>query len=245
MRSRAWYVITLFAGLSGALLAALAQPVNASMPTPAGPHEAIYLAMMAGMDQEQQLSTLTTTMAQQFAAAPELVEAEAKYPGLSRAMAAAMRPVLRAYTNRIRETFEPRFIAVLRGALTPVEARDIADFYASPLGRKLLGGISDSYDGKATVADALKGGDISAEALAADNRTTVRRALARFTPAEMAEMGALARRKPALLKMSAIGESFKPLRLEMENTPLQPAEEQALESAITAAIEKHIRTAAR
>lgn len=238
-------------GIAALLICAFAAPGQAQPVTtgtvpaiPAGPHEQIYLAMMAGVDQEQQLSTLTTTIAQQFAtAAPELIEAEAKFPGLARAMAEAMRPILRTYTNRIRSAYQPRMIAILAEALTPTEARDIAEFYASPLGRKLLGGISDSYDGKATVADAIKGGDISAEAIATDSRVTVRRARARFTAAELAEMDELGRRKPALLKMSAIAERLAPLRLEMENAPMLAAEEQALESTITAAVEKHIRSA--
>lgn len=225
-----------------------APPIAAQSPpgpaAAANPHEAIYLTMLAGTDPEQQLSTLTTTMAQQFAtASPELIEGEAKYPGMARAMAQAIRPVLRSYTNRLREAYQPRFIAVLAQTFTVAEARDIAMFYASPLGRKVLGGVSDSYDGKAAVASAINGGEVTADAVATDQRVAVRRTLARLTPADTAELEALARRQPALLKLGTLGTRMAPLRLEMENAPLLPAEESAIESAVTGAIKKHIENA--
>lgn len=210
------------------------------------PFERIYAEMEAGVDQEQMLSGLVATMARQLVtASPELVEAEEQFPGLSRKAAEAMRPVLRSYSARVREAYRPRFVALFAELFTPAEATDIADFYASPTGRKLLGAMSDAYDGKAMVSEAVKGGDVSDAAIKADARRAARQAVARMSEAELVALGELAQRKPVLFRLGELGTRATPLRVEMENAPLLPAEEQALERAISTAMEKHVASRAK
>lgn len=232
-----------------ALVAALAIPAPTLAVEPAAvasqielsPHERILVAMEAGVDFEEQISSVIDTMAKQLVTAtPELLELEGQFPGLSRKAAEAMRPTFRSYSTRVRELYRPRFIAVFAEMFTPAEAEDVADFYASPVGRRLLGAVSDAYDGSEIVAAAVKGGDISDAAIMSDTSRAARRAVARMSEDELTAMGELAQRKPALLKLATLNERLRPFRVEMENAPMLPEEEKALEYAITTAMEKHV-----
>ncbi len=240
--------------LASALLLAIAAPVPASAVEPAAgalqaelsPHERILVAMESGVDVEQQLSGVIDTMAEQLVtASPELTELESRVPGLSRAAAEAMRPIFRRYSARVRELYRPRLIAVFAEIFTPAEAVDVAEFYASPIGRKLTGGVSEAFDGDEMVAAAIKGGDIPDTAIISDTRRAARRAVARLSQEELAALGELAQARLALRKLSALSARLRPLQIEMQNAPMLPDEEKSLERAITTAMDKHVARGAK
>lgn len=227
-----------------AALPVQAAEAPAAAPVTVDPFEDIYLAIQESADTERQLDQLSTTIAQQITTADTtLAIAEARYPGLSRAMVTGFRPVLASYSARVRETFRPRMVAVFREQLSESEARDVAAFYRSPMGKRLLGGVVESFDAKATITSALKDKEVSADAVKADTDAAVRGALAKFTQDDFAALGELAQRQPGLMKLGAIGEALGPIRAEMENQPLTKAEEQALSDSIVASLDKHIAAA--
>lgn len=212
-------------------------------PTAPDAADAAYLdvlaAINAGDTLERSIDTMARTMAQQLAvSSPAMIEAEAGFPGLSAAMADAIKPVLVDHTRRLQIEYRPQMIAALQQHLTPPQAVDVADFFRSPLGRKLMTGMASSYDGKATMASAMSDKDVTQEALETDTRVSARRTLATFSQAELIELGQLAKRKPHLMKMKELGESLQPVRLEMENAPLSAEEEQRMDAAIRAAADK-------
>lgn len=233
--------------LACAPLAALpvhATDVPAAAPVAVDPFEDIYAAIQESADMERQLDQLSATIAEQIASADtSLAIAEARYPGLSKAMVTGFRPVLAGYSARVRESFRPRMIAVFRDKLSASEARDVAAFYRSPMGKRLLGGVVESFDAKATITSALKDKEVSAAAVQADTDAAVRGALAQFTQDDFAALGELARRQPGLMKLGAIGEALGPIRAAMENQPLTDAEQQALSDSIVASLDKHISAA--
>ncbi|MDP3906516.1 DUF2059 domain-containing protein [Novosphingobium sp.] len=229
----------------------MAVPVQAAdapvaAPVAVDPFEDIYAAIQESADMERQLDQLSTTIAQQIASADtSLAIAEARYPGLSQALVTGFRPVLSGYSARVREAFRPRMVAVFRAQLNAGEAHDVAAFYRSPMGKRLLGGVIESFDAKATITSALRDKEVSADAVRADTDAAVRGALAQFTQDDFAALGALAQRQPGLLKLGAIGEALGPIRAEMENQPLTEAEQQALSDAIVTSLDKHIAAATR
>jgi len=77
-------------------------------------------------------------------------------------------------------------IAVLAEFLTAAEARQLAAFYRSAIGRKLLAGASTAYRRDAAIASALRDKDVSE----ADLRAAFDAALARVD-AKLAELQAL------------------------------------------------------
>lgn len=227
-----------------AALPVQAAEAPAAAPVTVDPFEDIYLAIQESADTERQLDQLSTTIAQQITTADTtLAIAEARYPGLSRAMVTGFRPVLASYSARVRETFRPRMVAVFREQLSESEARDVAAFYRSSMGKRLLGGVVESFDAKATITSALKDKEVSADAVKADTDAAVRGALAKFTQDDFAALGELAQRQPGLMKLGAIGQALGPIRAEMENQPLTKAEEQALSDSIVASLDKHIAAA--
>ena len=203
----------------------------------------VLTAINEGETLERSIDTMTRTMAEQLAvSSPAMVEAEARFPGLSAAMAEATRPVLIEHSRRLQVQYRPQMIAALKQHLTPPQAVDVAAFFRSRLGRKLMAGMAANYDAKATMAEAIRNKDkaVTREAIEADTRISANRTLALFTPDELVELGQLAQRKPHLLKMKELGESLQPTRLEMENAPLSADEEQRMGAAIDAVADKFL-----
>ncbi len=227
-----------------AALPVQAAEAPAAAPVTVDPFEDIYAAIQESADMERQLSQLSNTIAQQIASADtSLAIAEARYPGLSKAMVEGFRPVLAGYSARVRDSFRPRMVAVFRERLSESEARDVAAFYRSPMGKRLLGGVVDSFDARATITSALKDKEVSAAAVKADTDAAVRGALAQFSQDDFVALGELAQRQPGLMKLGAIGEALGPIRAEMENQPLTEAEQQALSDSIVASLDRHIAAA--
>lgn len=206
-----------------------------------------YLDVLAAINEgetlERSIDTMAATMAQQLAiSSPAMVEAEASHPGLSIAMAEACKPVLVDHSRRLQLLYRPQMIAALKQHLTPPQAADVAGFFRSTLGRKLMAGIASNYDAKASLSAVMRDKEqaVTSEMLDADTRVSAKRTIATFSQAELAELGQLAQRKPHLLKMKELGESLRPVRLEMENAPLSAEEEQRLDAAINAAADKFL-----
>lgn len=206
----------------------------------------VYDSILEAVDEGVVIDNISATMTSQMATAdPTMAELEKTFPGLSAAIVAGVRPHLLGYTRRVRDQYRPRMIAVIAGQLTVAEARDVAAFYRSPVGRKLLGGVVRNTDSKNAMAAAIKDQEVTNEALSADSRSTVQRAIAGLTREDLAEIGRQARAHPALLKLNGLAAAMRPVRLEMENSPLLPAEEQAIQLAIETAVTDHLAKAAK
>jgi len=209
-------------------------------------HADVYTSIIEAVDENLVIDNISATMTSQMATAdPAMAVLEKAYPGLSAAIVAAVRPHLMGYTRRVRELYRPRMIAVIAGHLTVAEAREVAAFYRSPVGRKLLGGVVRNTDGKNAMAVAIKDKAVTGEALTADSRSAVQRAMAGLTGDDFAEIGRQARAHPALLKLNSLAAALRPVRLEMENSPLIPAEEAAIQQAIETAVTDHLAKAVR
>ena len=201
----------------------------------------VFAAMQEGIDRERMVDAVCATFARQLTtASPQLVEVEAAFPGFSGAIAEAIKPVMRAYSARVTDAYRPRMIAIFRQMLTESEARDVAALYRSPIGRKLLGGVSTSFEGTAIIASGLRDRDIDADAVKADTEIAARRSVGLLSQDEITALGELAMRRPGVLKMGKVGEKVTALRVQMENEPLIPAEEAEMERLIQAAAKIHI-----
>lgn len=113
----------------------------------------LYDALDQGTDHEAILESTMSAVREQYAAIPELANAEAASPGLIDDVMAAIRPVFRDYLLRQRALYRPHLVAVLKQNLTPSEARTIADFHRSELGKRLLRTLSRNYSPDALFAD--------------------------------------------------------------------------------------------
>lgn len=199
-------------------------------------------AINEGVNPDVMLDRQIATLADQMAVAdPHIIEAEAAFPGFTKALAQSMRPGMRMISDRVALKYRPRFAALFASHYTRAEAIDVAAFYRSPVGRRLMGGVQSNYDVKATVASALQEKDVSA-GLEADIRTSTNRAVASLSREDLLELDRLARQKPALRKLGAVSEGMREIRLAMESEEPTPEEAAMMEKAIQAAGRDHVAT---
>lgn len=203
-------------------------------------HEDLYSAMEEGVDQglmkEQVLGTVITAFKQEI---PEIALIEDAQPGFIEKLRTDLRPIMSDYSDRVKLEYRPKMVAALRAMLTPDEAREVAAFYRSPLGKKLLAGASQNYDLDDTASKALRNpdADIQSETLETDFRRMGVQAYLGLTPAERKQMGTVPAQYPALMKFVADQSGIMAIRVQMENEPLNSDEDARLEKMIKAAFD--------
>ena len=243
-------VLSALLGLAAQGVPVLAQPTN---PLPAAdtdqydpdaPFRDVIRSIEESSNVDRSMSLLADAMAEQFAiASPELALVERRYPGMGRAMANAMIPILKARDARLRDIYLPRQVAVLRANLTASEATDVARFYRSDLGRKMLGGVAESFDSKQMLSDAVNSGSVGAASFKADTNRAVAFTVGKLTDGDLLELEREFKARPGLMKLKPLGAALGELRLAAENEPLTPEEDKQLETVVIAAMERHIAAA--
>ncbi|MEL6737720.1 MAG: DUF2059 domain-containing protein [Pseudomonadota bacterium] len=201
--------------------------------------------MIEGVDTEAALDATMIVVRREFASVPEIAAANAMSPGLIDEMMTEMRPLMRDYQERVRVLYRPRMIAILADGLTPAEASDVAAFYRSELGRRILGGVSRNFSPDATLDSVSElEEDEDFEATREDVETDLLNASAasmqELRDEDFATLARLAAEKPALLKLNAIMPQIVSMRAEMENEQTTSEEDARLQSAIEGVFERRL-----
>lgn len=225
-----------------------AQPVTTAPAAEQADADAPFRDVIRSIDESSNLdlsmALVADAMAEQFAiASPELALAERRYPGMGRAMANALLPILKSRDARLRELYLPRQIAVLRATLNASEAADIARFYRSPLGRKMMGAVVESFDSKQMLSDAVNTGSVGVASFNADTKRVVAHTVSKLSDNELLELERQFRTRPALAKLKPLGTALGELRVAAENEPMTPDEDKQIETAILKAMDQHIAAA--
>ncbi|MBD3730525.1 MAG: DUF2059 domain-containing protein [Sphingomonadales bacterium] len=202
----------------------------ASAEDPAYDH--LYDAIIGGADYDQIVDGMLVAMRQAFLAEKIIADAEAQRPGLVDRLMVAIRPVLATYSLRVRGEYRPRMIGLLRQHLTPAEAAEIADFYETPIGRRLLAGVAQNYRPTNTMSKATNVDSIDTRDVTADMDQTAGKALGSLTSEELAQLAEAARTHPAIAKLGGIRADLAALRVTMEKEPMTAEEEAALRDAV-------------
>lgn len=214
--------------------AAQTEPV-AEAATPPDITEAVYgdlyAAMQEGLDQRQILESSLTALNREFAVNADFASAEAVSPGLIAEVIDGMRPILEGQSERMMARYRPATLSLFARYLTPDEARMIADFYRSDIGRKLMGGLSQSFSPDATLSSIQTETPVTSEQVQTDINMATSKVIGAMTEEELMEIGRIAIANPALLKLNSISTGVQELRAQMENEPLT-AEEQAAVLAV-------------
>jgi hypothetical protein len=225
-----------FAASTGPALAA--DEVPAAAEAPANAYDELFAALEQSVDigqmKEQVLGSLMTALQNEI---PELALIEEAEPGFLEKLRGDLRPIMSDYSDRVRREYRPRMTEVLSGALTPAEATQVAAFYRSPLGRKLMMGASENYAFADTAGEALKNpdADINSEALEKDFRRMGVQAYLGLTAEERKQLNSVATEYPALTKFVANQSAVMAVRVQMENEELNPEEEARLQNVIESA----------
>jgi hypothetical protein len=237
------------AALLIAPLLALAAPAMATESAPLAaqqaidPHQDLYQAMVESVDQNATLDAMLVTITDQLQQQqPLLKQIEEARPGLMVKLRAAIKPVMADYWQRARVLYQPKFIAMMHDELTADEARQLAGFYRSPATRALLKRASANYTGEAVIGGVMKdpSAPVAASAVKSDIQDAALRGLSSMSPEELNRFADLAEATPAILKLGKVNERIAQLRVEMEETPMTPDEEQRLTAAVQDTITQHL-----
>lgn len=224
-----------FAMLLGPAPAAAEEEARLVQAEQTSAYEDLYAAMREGVDDTVMIENILDTMIAEIRRqAPEFALLEEEEPQLMNNLRGNVRPVLMDYSERVRLAYLPEMIAVLQGGLTAAEARNLAAFYRSEVGQKLLAGVSGSFTGEETMRG--MGGDfdqqVDTEAVARDIRSASVKAYLTLTPEERQEVESVFAQNPALAKMSALQPRINAVRAAMENEAMTPEEEARMDAAL-------------
>lgn len=223
------------AALVISLLSLLAVPApalaqSAAVPDPA--YSDLLVAIEQTVDQDQVINGALGTMARQFAASLEFAAAETASPGLIAEVAEGLRPVLTRQNRRVQAMYRPDMTALFARSLTVEEARNIAAFYRSDLGRKVVGNVAQAYAPDAMLSGIQSDAPITVDQVRTDIGVAVASGISQLTPDELRQMGETALANPALLKLQAINPDIQEIRAKMENEPLTADENAAVVAVV-------------
>ena len=148
------------------------------------------------------------------------------------AAGSATSPIIASYSQRVKRAYRPRMIALLRAELSAADAAEIAEFYASPIGRRLISGVSQSYRPD-TVLDtineerAVTSADVERD-LGSASQATLQGLSVDEAEALYREIEA----RPAIARLAPVVPKLAALRAQMEEEPLTAQEEAAIEAAL-------------
>lgn len=199
----------------------------------------IYAAMMEGIDEDQIFEQTLDSVRQSYASNPGLAYLEARNPGVIDEAIEAMRPSMRSYSDRVRAEYTPKMIDTMRPLFTEEEARIIAAFYRHPVGRKVLSGVSANYTANNAMSSAVNERDVTEEDLRRDSNQTTAKVMKGMTQDDFATLGLLAMKYPVLMRVGELSGAMLPVRMQMENAPLLPSEEKAIQAAIEGVLSKY------
>jgi hypothetical protein len=174
-----------------------AQPagsVQATAPQPDKAYGQLYDAIVGGFDFDALgLKMVGDVYDSLLRARPEMAALDQQRPGMRERFAAICMPYFRQWLPRSRDLARQRSVAELAKSLTPADARQLAGFYTSPLGQKVIKAVGNNLTFDATIDASIKGNGAAAGGKS-DMQSSIAGATGEFlkslTPAEQREFEA-------------------------------------------------------
>ncbi len=224
-------VLLAFAALILVAPPCAAQAVE-SVSLASGPHERVYDTLIAQADDGPLIESSLDWLVQQLTSDPNIAALERGNPGLVKSLRAAVRPIIAGYSQRVKLAYRPRMIAVLEGELTAAEASEIATFYASPIGRVLVSGVSQNYRADAVLGTLETDERVTTTEVSRDMDNASQATLQGLSAEQTAELYREIAAHPAVEKLELVIPKVTALRAEMEEEPMTAEEEAAIETAL-------------
>lgn len=205
---------------------------------------AIYDAVLGGADMEQVAIAGTDSVYDSIGRNdPGFTTFAAGKPALKAQFRAATLPFMRIWMGRSTAHVREEIAVKLSKHFTIDEAREVAQFYASPLGRKVMKSVSANMTFDATIDSAIKSDDPNAGGGIAEKDVdqTIGKAmpglLGSLTAAERAEMARLEAR-PAFRKLVGLGALMRDVKQPGMDDISTPQEREGFQKAIMGVFEK-------
>lgn len=227
------------ATLSGvATSPALAQPAASDRAAYAD----VASAMIEQIDVETLIEQGVMAVGRQFSSDPAFAKLDQENPGLIKEVLDAVRPVMAQMIKDGLALQRGEMENIFARHLTPEEATEIARFYRSPIGSKIVRGVPVDFALDALRADGTTHEVVDPAAFNAMVEQAAVAATAQLTVQEQAELAAMFAMTPALRKLEAIDPELKALELRMANKDITPAEDAAMGAAINGVFERRFGT---
>jgi hypothetical protein len=143
---------------------------------------------------------------------PRMKQLAERNPGMRAEFRTIALPYLKTWMTRSTGVMRERVAARFAKHFTAAEAAELGQFYASPVGRKLMRALSGSMTFDNTVDQAMQSGKASDPMVDADLdkslQTGVARLLPTLTPAEKAEFMRMSKR-PVFAKLGLISQAME------------------------------------
>lgn len=205
------------------------QPV---MIEPVAPVEADSAARKAAADS---LARILYPEGQQIAAAERMVDKdmgaafrsdadflalEKEFPGLIEAVLNEVKPALARFTRNRLPEYHQRVAALLASHFSTPELEDIAKFYLTPTGQKIVRGMHENATGGAMLGEIMADPDkpTSLSAVASDHKTASQATKKLIDTSDEPALTELTK-KPYFLRMATLGPKMRKLDLEFTNEP--------------------------
>lgn len=193
-----------------------------------------HARLLANLQSEEILDANTASVSKAavrniLANNPVFADLAEREPGYADDLATRLQPMMRAWSLESLDKARPRQVALLAETLTAQEAGRLADFYATPLGQRIVVGMAKGIDYSASVNPENPGQPLSSENVQKDVQAASRRmaAEATFTPEEQVRLLKIIA-DPAFTKLSKIAPQMTNLVVEAENRPIPPETQAAM-----------------
>ncbi|MBD3730526.1 MAG: hypothetical protein IE933_12555 [Sphingomonadales bacterium] len=186
---------------------------------------------------------LFEALPQALLANPDVAALEQRCPGATTAMMKAGEPNLHKSFLRDQQTYRSGLSTILHEELTPQQAAEMAEFFRDPKRRQVfeLAFESNDFANLAASVAADPEGEISQEAIDADEAKAARTLRDRIGPADYADIDYAFRTAPWYPALMRAMPRVNALRSQIDKAAPDPQEDAELEQLMTGALEVHLQ----
>ncbi|MCL6683896.1 DUF2059 domain-containing protein [Sphingomonas alba] len=212
---------------------------SAAKPDPAAKAAALKLANIL-YSEESQVRMAERMVDQEigpaFRSNQSFMDLEAEYPGFIDALVQEFKPSLIRFTRRELPGYHDRVAELIASRLTAAEIEDLASFYKTPTGQKLVHGVQDNLASSSILKEAMDDPDKPASygAIVSDHKAATEAATKLIDKADEPGLIALSQ-KPYFTRLAVLGPDMRKLEQDFMNEPA-PEFEAEVEAIVKATL---------
>lgn len=171
---------------------------------------------------------------------PVHAEIEAANPGFEAALADALMPLVTRYMRRNRNIHEADFLAAVTPLMSEEEAVEVAEFYESELGQRMMRLSRQNYQLEMTNEQLLAEDDFTREDAQRSVEATRRQAMEQLSQEDFDAIASILGSNPRLLSnIMALREPMLTIRVSMDNEDMTGAEEAQMQEIYTSVLARY------
>jgi hypothetical protein len=187
------------------------------------------------------LATVNQLVEKQLAADPSMQELEKDHPGLIKHIAKVITDESQRQTEATMPKLQTRLQDLFASTMSAAELRQAINFYASPIGKKLIAAQQSGSNMEAMFATAVETGKVSSSDIVDRNRAISAQAAQNFSAEDQAALLAFGK-TPAFLKVQQLGPKVTAITTQWSNETT-PEDDAAMDTLVTDALAAYMAKA--